>query len=477
MKKRILAVIMAVCVSMTALPADVRAAEDSAVQTESTQKTSPSEESTQTENTGNAAEELTGTEMAETEETTETVTIETETIETEEPAETETSETEKPAETETIETESTETETAETETEESTETETTETETEEPTETETAETETVQAAELNYMMVESPYVETPGTQNVVLSLGTGDEQLSDIVLNYKNLTTGKAYQTKTAGIEEDMIRFTMDFSENGQAGEYQITSVQFTQEKTKQEILLSDLGMDVRFGVNEQAETNPDQVLYDEDAYADVDADVVTMSADGEVISENTVENVLEQGISEAVASVADNLKGANSNVKVVLDPGHDGTHAGASGFGVQEADLTLKIATYCKEELSTYNGITVYMTRESASCPAGGGDNIACLDARANLAKNVGANVLVSFHLNTANGTARGVEVYYPNGNYNAQVGSNGQALAKKICDKLAALGLNYRGTLIRNASYDKYPDGSAADYYGLIKTMVFRD
>jgi len=321
------------------------------------------------------------------------------------------------------------------------------------------------------MMVESPYVETPGTQNVVLSLGTGDEQLSDIVLNYKNLTTGKAYQTKTAGIEEDMIRFTMDFSENGQAGEYQITSVQFTQEKTKQEILLSDLGMDVRFGVNEQAETNPDQVLYDEDAYADVDADVVTMSADGEVISENTVENVLEQGISDAVASVADNLKGANSNVKVVLDPGHDGTHAGASGFGVQEADLTLKIATYCKEELSTYNGITVYMTRESASCPAGGGDNIACLDARANLAKNVGANVLVSFHLNTANGTARGVEVYYPNSNYNAQVGSNGQALAKKICDKLAALGLNYRGTLIRNASYDKYPDGSAADYYGLIR------
>ena len=29
----------------------------------------------------------------------------------------------------------------------------------------------------------------------------------------------------------------------------------------------------------------------------------------------------------------------------------------------------------------------------------------------------------------------------------------------------------MNYRGTLIRNASYDKYPDGSAADYYGLIR------
>lgn len=476
MKKRILAVIMAVCVSMTALPADVRAAEDGAVQTESMQamETSSAVEAAVTEEASETENDETETSSeSETTETGESSETETGVTETEESSETETgaAETEEPTETQTIETESTETETetAETETEEPTETETVETESTE-TETET-ETETVQAAEMNYMMVESPYVETPGKQNVVLSLGTGNEQISDVILNYQNLTTGKTYQIKAAGREEDMIRFTMDFSENGQAGEYQITSVQFTQEKTKQEILLSDLGMDVRFGVNEQAETNPDQVLYDEDAYADVDADVVTMSADGEVISENTVENVLEQGISEAVASVADNLKGANSNVKVVLDPGHDGTHAGASGFGVQEADLTLKIATYCKEELSTYNGITVYMTRESASCPAGGGDYIACLDARANLAKNVGANVLVSFHLNTANGTARGVEVYYPNSNYNAQVGSNGQALAKKICDKLAALGLNYRGTLIRNASYDKYPDGSAADYYGLIR------
>lgn len=477
MKKRILAVIMAVCVSMTALPADVRAAEDGAVQTESTQamETSSAEEAAVTEEASETENDETETSSeSETTETGESSETETGVMETEETAETETGavETEEPAETETTKTESTETETAETET--------AETETEEPAETETVETEsteteteteTVQAAEMNYMMVESPYVETPGTQNVVLSLGTGNEQIYDVILNYQNLTTGKTYQVKAAGTEEDMIRFTMDFSENGQAGEYQITSVQFTQEKTQQEILLSDLGMDVKFGVNEQAETTPDQVLYDEDAYADVDADVVTMSEDGEIVSENTVENVLEQGILKAVIGSTDHLKGANSNVKVVLDPGHDGTHAGASAFGVQEADLTLKIATYCKEELSTYNGITVYMTRESASCPAGGGDNTACLDARANLAKNVGASVLVSFHLNTANGTARGVEVYYPNSNYNSQVGSNGQALAKKICDKLAALGLNYRGTLIRNATYDKYPDGSAADYYGLIR------
>ena len=42
MKKRILAVIMAVCVSMKELPEDVRAEEDSAVNKESAQKTKPS---------------------------------------------------------------------------------------------------------------------------------------------------------------------------------------------------------------------------------------------------------------------------------------------------------------------------------------------------------------------------------------------------------------------------------------------------
>ena len=237
MKKRILAVIMAVCVSMTALPADVHAAEDGAVVTESMQVT----ETSSTEAT-EATEKPDGTEISETEKSAGTETVETETAETETTVETETAETEISTETEKVETETlAETETAETET--TIETETAETETsvvtesveKESAETEATETAAVKAAELNYMMVESPYVETPGTQNVVLSLGTGNEQLSDIILNYQNVTTGKSYQIEAAGTEEDMIRFTMDFSGNGQAGEYQITSVQFTQEKTKQD--------------------------------------------------------------------------------------------------------------------------------------------------------------------------------------------------------------------------------------------------
>ena len=46
---------------------------------------------------------------------------------------------------------------------------------------------------------------------------------------------------------------------------------------------------------------------------------------------------------------------GAAKNIVVVLDPGHDDTHAGARRNGLEEEDLTLKIAQYCKAELSQY--------------------------------------------------------------------------------------------------------------------------
>ena len=46
------------------------------------------------------------------------------------------------------------------------------------------------------------------------------------------------------------------------------------------------------------------------------------------------------------------------------MDPGHGGTDSGALGNGLQEKDLTLKIAKYCKEELEKYSGVTVYMTQ-----------------------------------------------------------------------------------------------------------------
>ena len=48
----------------------------------------------------------------------------------------------------------------------------------------------------------------------------------------------------------------------------------------------------------------------------------------------------------------------------MVLDPGHGGTDSGAVGNGLQEKDLTLKIAKYCTRGIRKYSCVTVYMTR-----------------------------------------------------------------------------------------------------------------
>ena len=37
-------------------------------------------------------------------------------------------------------------------------------------------------------------------------------------------------------------------------------------------------------------------------------------------------------------------------DIVIVLDPGHDSTHAGASHYGYKEHELVFKIASYCKE-------------------------------------------------------------------------------------------------------------------------------
>ncbi len=159
----------------------------------------------------------------------------------------------------------------------------------------------------------------------------------------------------------------------------------------------------------------------------------------------------------------------AAGNKVVVLDPGHGGSDGGASANGLTEKNLTLKIAQYCKAELEAYGGVTVYMTRTS--------DKAVGLTERVNMAKNWGADVFVSLHINSAVASAKGVEVWYPNSNYNSTVHKNGKELAKYILDELTDLGLYDRGVKYKDyQSSDgsapvKYPDGSLADYYSVIR------
>ena len=162
----------------------------------------------------------------------------------------------------------------------------------------------------------------------------------------------------------------------------------------------------------------------------------------------------------------------------VVLDAGHDASHAGAQNRsnGYREENLTYKIASYCKQELEKYDGVKVYMVRDSYSCPFGGSwvKSTECNSKRVEFSKNVNADLYISFHLNSSGPSARGVSVYYPNMNYKSEIGRNGEVLAKDIIKRLEALGIPQqgRGTLIRNSENNtRYPDGSLADYLAVIK------
>lgn len=158
----------------------------------------------------------------------------------------------------------------------------------------------------------------------------------------------------------------------------------------------------------------------------------------------------------------------------IVLDPGHDATHAGASGNGVKEEVINYKIAKYCYEELQKYTGYdNVYMTRNSEACPYPGTSSTECNKKRVDFSKSVGANVYVSIHNNSSSSSAaKGASVFYPNNNFNAAIGKQGERLANVMLNKLIELGLENRGTHIRNSEDNtRYADGSLADYYGVIK------
>ena len=89
----------------------------------------------------------------------------------------------------------------------------------------------------------------------------------------------------------------------------------------------------------------------------------------------------------------------SNGNVVLVLDPGHDVHDAGArrtwNGVTYAEETITLKMAQYCKEELEKYSGIVVYMTRFSNNVDMDRYD-------RVKVAKDLGADALVSLHINS---------------------------------------------------------------------------
>lgn len=372
---------------------------------------------------------------------------------------------------------------------------------------------------INYIGVDLPYVQAPAEQKLAVSYGDGTENVTDAKLICVK-PDGSEMELGLTNREESLYLFGRTFEES-EAGVYKLLRFVYVQDGAEQVINLPDIGINAMFGVNEyypgyenseavdiaeesgtavpaEASAEPAALAEMEEAGVtpeEVEVSVVSVDVNdvgsAETDVEETLETVAEEvdtdqkvsknsgvGFADTAAAVlssvadivlpASTAKAAENKV-VVLDPGHGGSDGGASANGLTEKNLTLKIAQYCKAELEAYGGVTVYMTRTS--------DKAVGLTERVNMAKNWGADVFVSLHINSAVASAKGVEVWYPNSNYNSTVHKNGKELAKYILDELTDLGLYDRGVKYKDyQSSDgsapvKYPDGSLADYYSVIR------
>ena len=92
----------------------------------------------------------------------------------------------------------------------------------------------------------------------------------------------------------------------------------------------------------------------------------------------------------------------------VLIDPGHGGRDPGAPGVSgnVREKELTLIFARELRDLLARNGRVRVALTRD--------GDTTLTLDDRAGIARQIGAGLLVSVHMDSApNPLARGATVY----------------------------------------------------------------
>lgn len=139
-----------------------------------------------------------------------------------------------------------------------------------------------------------------------------------------------------------------------------------------------------------------------------------------------------------------DDPKNIYKNI-VVLDPGHGGPATGAKYFSAMEKDINFKMLYTLGEKYfnASNSKIKAYYTRIT--------DNDVDLYDRASFAKEVGADLFVSLHMNASTASsAKGTEVYYSTSNNTKNnSGLNSETLASRILNDLVPIiGTSNRGT-----------------------------
>lgn len=317
--------------------------------------------------------------------------------------------------------------------------------------------------EIEYVYLDEDVVGISGVQNIVVGFQNEEMVIGDARILYQT-ESGTEGTVEATQILNNTVLFQKQAME--ETGTYQITGIVYIDgEGLEQTILFSEKGITASFQVVQDEALSVSESGAQVETYSMTD-DNQLVQAGAETAEEAIAATLEEAGVNEEAAQNA--RSGERKEVVVAIGAGHDANHPGASANGLREEVLTLKVARYCREELSQYSGVRVVMLRDSESCPYNSSSNY-CLNQRVYDAKNAGANLYVDLHFNSGGGT--GAEIYYPNKNYRPNLSEEGFSVSNKILEQLSALGLPNRGAKIKDStlagSSGQYPDGSKADYF----------
>ena len=307
--------------------------------------------------------------------------------------------------------------------------------------------------ELNYIYIDEAELDVGAVQSIVLSWGESTSDIRSIDLVVENEDGSQTVLNSQKRVDNLFL-----YEHSFEQGAYHVAELSVTTDLGTKTFTAEDLEINAYFGVGEKVNDSVKSDYIEMESQSGEEAVVTIETANAATVEKNVADALSEQ----AVPFDKNKKERSNSNLVIVLDPGHDASkHSGATANGVREEVVTLKIAEYCKEVLEQYSGVSVYMTRTDGNCPYPDTNSIDDILKRVEWAKTKDADVFISFHINSSvSGAAQGAEVYYPQGEENAQ------ELAKDIVGELAKLGLKNRGdkgddsyAVIRHSKRNGFP------------------
>ena len=307
--------------------------------------------------------------------------------------------------------------------------------------------------ELNYIYIDEAELDVGAVQSIVLSWGERTSDIRSIDLVVENEDGSRTVLNSQKRVDNLFL-----YENSFEQGAYHVAELSVTTDLGTKTFTAEDLKINAYFGVGEKVNDSVKSDYIEMESQSGEEAVVTIETANAATVEKNVADALSEQ----AVPFDKNKKERSNSNLVIVLDPGHDASkHSGATANGVREEVVTLKIAEYCKEVLEQYSGVSVYMTRTDGNCPYPDTNSIDDILKRVEWAKTKDADVFISFHINSSvSGAAQGAEVYYPQGEENAQ------ELAKDIVGELAKLGLKNRGdkgddsyAVIRHSKRNGFP------------------